>query len=478
MSNVLKNLQPERVMKYFEEMCAIPHGSKDTDKIADYCVEFAKRHRLEYLRDKYNNVIIRKPCSEACAVNDTVIIQGHLDMVCAKEKDSDFDFKTDSLRLRTDGEYIWADKTTLGGDDAIAIAMALAILEDETLTHPALECVFTTDEEIGMLGASAMDMSTLKGKYMLNIDSEEEGIFTAGCAGGAVLKMTVRGEKIPTDNRSFYKITVNGLRGGHSGVEIDKGRANANIVLGEVLKTLSEKYEIYPVSVCGGEKDNAIARRSEALVAVGGAYGIENEINILNSDYKEKFADTDENLRIELSQCGKVQYALKCKIIDILSSVPDGVCKMSADIENLVQTSLNLGEVKTEDDIISLTFSLRSSVENEKKELAKLLRSIGERYGAVCEMYGDYPGWEYNPSSKLQSICRGVFENMFGREPQINAIHAGLECGIFCGKIDSLDCISFGPDILDIHTPKERLNINSTKRVYNFLTELLKKLSE
>ena len=465
-------------MKYFEEMCAIPHGSKDTDKIADYCVEFAKRHRLEYSRDKHNNVIIRKPCSEACAVNDTVIIQGHLDMVCAKEKDSDFDFKTDSLRLRTDGEYIWADKTTLGGDDAIAIAMALAILEDETLTHPALECVFTTDEEIGMLGASAMDMSTLKGKYMLNIDSEEEGVFTAGCAGGAVLKMTVRGEKIPTDNRSFYKITVNGLRGGHSGVEIDKGRANANIVLGEVLKTLSEKYEIYPVSICGGEKDNAIARRSEALVAVGGAYGIENEINILNSAYKEKFADTDENIRIELSQCGKVQYALKCKIIDILSSVPNGVCKMSADIEKLVQTSLNLGEVKTEDDIISVTFSLRSSVENEKKELAKLLRSIGERYGAVCEMYGDYPGWEYNPSSKLQSVCRSVFENMFGREPQINAIHAGLECGIFCGKIDGLDCISFGPDILDIHTPKERLNINSTKRVYDFLTNLLKKLSE
>lgn len=474
---MLENLKPERVMKYFEEICSIPHGSGDTGRIADYCENFAKSHKLEYWRDEHNNVVIKKPKSNGAKTDEAVIIQGHLDMVCAKTDNSDFNFETDALKLEVKDGYISAGETTLGGDDGIAVAMALAVLESDCIIHPPLECVFTTDEEVGMLGAAAMDMSSLKGKYMLNIDSEEEGIFTVSCAGGVTLRMKVKSEKRPIRAMKLLKITVDGLLGGHSGVEIDKKRANACIVLGRILGRLNEKFDIEISEINGGEKDNAIARACEVIIGVGDTKLAIDEIKKLSDFYKKEYEQTDSGLNISVEICEGEYTALDKKIIKILSSVPDGVQAMSGDIEGLVQTSLNLGVIRSDENGAELSFSLRSSIEDEKKELIRKLTAIAQENGAEVLLEGDYPGWEFKQDSALRNACIDVYKSQYGKEPVISAIHAGLECGVFSSKIEGLDCISFGPNILDIHTPQERLDIKSTERVYNFLLELLERLS-
>lgn len=476
-TKMLENLKPERVMKYFEDICSIPHGSGDTGRIADYCENFAKSNNLEYCRDEHNNVVIRKPKSNGAKSDDTVIIQGHLDMVCAKLDNSDFNFETDSLKLEVKDGYISASETTLGGDDGIAVAMALAVLESDSIIHPPLECVFTTDEEVGMLGAAAMDMSSLKGKYMLNIDSEEEGIFTVSCAGGVKLMMKLKSEGKIIRDKELLKIKVDGLLGGHSGVEIDKGRANACILLGRILGSLEKKFDIEIACINGGEKDNAIARTCEAVIGVSDTKMAMDEIAKLSDFYKKEYEQIDADLNVSVEKCDGEFNALDSRIIKILSSVPDGVQAMSSDIEGLVQTSLNLGVICSDKKGAELSFSLRSSIEDEKKGLIKKLTAIAEENGAEVFLEGDYPGWEFKQDSDLRKACIDVYKSQYGKEPVISAIHAGLECGIFSSKIEGLDCISFGPDILDIHTPQERLDIKSTERVYNFLIELLERLS-
>lgn len=468
--SVLDNFEPKRVMKYFEEICAIPHGSRDSEKISDYCVEFAKAHGLEWSRDKSNNVVIKKKKHPQSKCADTVIIQGHLDMVCAKTGDSDIDFKKDGLKLCADDKFIWADNTTLGGDDGIAVAMALAILESNDIIHPALECVFTTDEEIGMLGASALDMSGLKGKYLLNIDSEDEGEFTVSCAGGATLTAKLPVKRTRADGTA-YKIEVNGLASGHSGVEIDKGRANAMIVLGGVLKRIADEIEL--ISVNGGEKDNAIAPSAEAVV-------IANRLDLseIEAEYREKYRETDPGLSITVSECESECGAIenKTEIIELISSVPDGVREMSPFIDGLVETSSNFGTLKTDEDNITATFSVRSSVLAKKIELLYIIGNIVINCGGTTDIDGAYPEWEFREISHLRDTVIDVFRSQYGEEPKFAAIHAGLECGVFCGKMPELDCISFGPNISDIHTPQEKLDIKSTERVYNFTVKLLESL--
>lgn len=471
---ILDGLKPERVMKYFEELCAIPHGSGNTDKIAQYCMDFAAAHKLEAYRDASNNVIIKKPASSRST--KTVMLQGHLDMVCAKEADCDIDFSRDGLKLVTDGKYILADKTTLGGDDGIAVAMALAVLEADNISHPALECVFTTDEEIGMLGASALDMSELHADYLLNIDSEDEGIFTVSCAGGATVMTEL---ECGTSDKHFggaMKITVNGLIGGHSGVEINRGRANACIVLGKVLTALKEKTDIAVISINGGEKDNAIARSAEAVIAINDTDSVTAETALFDKLYKEEYKLTDADITISAEITETDKKPLDCDIIKLLSTVPNGVLAMSEDIRGLVKTSLNLGTVRTAANKITAVFSVRSASAQEKVELIKCVGDICIGCGGRVSISGDYPAWEYKKDSVLRGVCIDVYEKLYGFKPQISAIHAGLECGIFSDKIPGIDCISFGPDILDIHTPKERLDIKSTERVYKFLLGILERL--
>lgn len=475
-NRVLDALEPKRVMKYFEDLCAIPHGSRDTGRIARYCMEFAREHGLEASCDSSNNVIIKKPRSADCKSDRTVIIQGHLDMVCAKEPDYNIDFSLDGLHLLAKDNYIEAEGTTLGGDDGIAVAMALAILEADDITHPALECVFTTDEEIGMLGAVALDMSALKGDVLLNIDSEQEGVFTVSCAGGAIVTAVFPTEPDDKPYAHAIKITVDGLTGGHSGMEIDKGRANACMLLANVLTAIGKHTEYSILDITGGEKDNAIPRSAEAVILADDYGIISMAVTYMQLMYKDIYKETDPELYIKAEKTTRSGAAFRCAAPRMLTGAPNGVLAMSEEIEGKVKTSSNAGVIRTADGGVSVTFLVRSSSAADKRELIETLTSKAEKRGARVSVSGEYPAWEYKKSSALRDTCVKVYRELYGAEPEISAIHAGLECGIFCGKRPELDCISFGPDILDIHTPHERLDIESTGRVYRFLLRLLEQL--
>ena len=470
--SILQNVAPKRVLHYFEEICSIPHGSGDTDRISEYCVKVAQELGLDVTRDHLNNIIIKKPGSKGYETHSTVIIQGHLDMVCEKDADCDLDFSTDGLRLGIDGDWIYAKGTTLGGDDGIAVAMALAVLEDDTIPHPPIEAVFTTDEETGMYGAEGIDVSGLNGKLLLNIDSECEGILTVSCAGGAraeiEIPLTAESNSLPCK-----KIVFKGLQGGHSGVEIDKGRINADILMGQFLTQLPDGCRI--ADAFGGTKDNAIPSRAECVVAT--------PMDL--SELVETFAtqnrpDTDSGLVIEISD---VETATLCydanstrRIGEFLTTVPNGIQAMSKNIEGLVQTSLNLGQLRCDNNTLTATFSVRSSVGSEKKDLLKKLEETATKFSGSFDSHGDYPAWEYKEDSILRETMIRVYRGQYGKEPVVEAIHAGLECGFFCDKIPGLDAVSFGPDMKDIHTPRERLSISSVARTYDYLCKILKEL--
>lgn len=469
---ILEGLRPEAALAYFEELCAIPHGSRDTKRISDYCVRFAQAHRLRYVQDEHNNVVIYKPASPGYEDHPTVILQGHMDMVCEKDADCDIDFSKDGLRLRCDGEYLFAEGTTLGGDDGIAVAYALAVLASDELRHPPLEAVFTVDEEIGMLGADAMDMSVLQGRILLNCDSEDEGILTVSCAGGATSVLT-RPISRAESAGAVWRMGVRNLIGGHSGVEINSGRANANKVLAEILHELP----LCLISACGGSKDNAIPRASEALVT---AEDPQSAFFARAEEIRKTLPATETEVEF---YCEKAQSDLPAMtqedsraILELLCALPNGVQAMSADIKGLVQTSLNLGILKTDETCVCMTFSVRSSVNTEKTELIEKVRRIGEEYGASYDESGAYPAWEYQKNSRLRDTMIEVFREQYGREPVVEAIHAGLECGIFSDRLPGLDAVSFGPQMHDIHTSRERLDLGSTERTWNYLVEILARL--
>lgn len=470
--DVLKNYQPAEALRYFEELCAIPHGSQDTGRIADYCVAFAKAHGLRHVRDESNNVVIYKPATPGYESHPTVILQGHLDMVCEKDADCDIDFSTDGLRLKCDGSYIYAEGTTLGGDDGIAVAYALAVLADDTLRHPALEAVFTVDEEIGMLGADAMDMSVLQGRVLLNCDSEDEGILTVSCAGGARsdFKLPLSWERAGT----CYQVSVEGLIGGHSGVEINRGRANANKVLAQILRRLPVRL----AGMNGGSKDNAIPRVSTAIVCT-------EDVNFA-TDYlaaceavRGTLPATETEVRFSCERVERekmLTQACSEAVLGLLNDLPNGVQAMSTDIEGLVQTSLNLGILETTESYLRVAFSVRSSVNGEKAALLERLRALATHYGAAYSESGHYPAWEYRKESRLREVMVDTYERLFGKKPVVEAIHAGLECGIFSDRLPGLDAVSFGPQMHDIHTTRERLDLASTQRTWEYLVAVLEAL--
>lgn len=468
----IKEIEPKEVFKYFEEISQIPRGSGNTAKIADYLVEFAVKHNLEHYRDEMNNVIIIKEAAEGLENAPAVIIQGHSDMVCEKTADCKKDMATDGLDLVVDGDYLYAEGTTLGGDDGIAVAYALALLSDDKSRYPRLEVVITVDEEIGLLGASFIDLSKLKGKWLLNIDSEEEGIFTAGCAGG--LTAHCKFDVTTCENtKPTYKVTLEGLVGGHSGVEINKYRANANKLIGRILASVDG---LGLVSISGGKKDNVIPSRAEALVACD-----EIDVTEVESILKNEYKNTDPELKIKVEKVETSSIVLDDestkKVLNLLCTMPNGIRNMYPE-SGLVKTSLNMGILNADKDGVEIGYSVRSSVDSEKYALVDELKKFAEINGGELEISGDYCGWDFKDDSSLRDIMCNVFRRQYGKDPVIDVIHAGLECGMLSSKIEGLDCVSFGPNMLDIHTPKEKLSISSAKRVWEFIKEVLREIGE
>ena len=475
----LAGLQPANVFAYFEKLCSIPHGSGNTKLISDYLASFAQEHGLRYIQDELNNVIIFADGTAGYEDHEPVIIQGHMDMVCEKDEDCPIDMQTQGLDITHDGQFVFANGTTLGGDDGIAVAYALAILADPAIPHPPLEVVITVDEETGMFGAAGIDLSMLRGRKLLNIDSEDEGIFTVSCAGGG--RGTIR---LPLEHRAVYgpcvRLTVEGLQGGHSGVEIHKNRANANKVMGIFLDRVQKLMPLCITKLQGGAKDNAIPRSCQVtLVALGMYIERINEIAAqLQEEIRTQYDEPEAIVRgDDVDALGGNALTTECttKVIALLNAAPNGVQAWSKDIEGLVQTSLNLGIAELGDDL-RLTFAVRSSVNKEKRELLDRLKELAQFYDGSYSEVGEYPAWEYKADSLLRDTMVRVYQDMFGTAPEVVAIHAGLECGLLSEKLPGLDCVSLGPQMHDIHTSRERLDIASTERTWNFLLEVLKQL--
>lgn len=487
MMRVLEGLKPEKVFYYFEEICKIPHGSGNIWQISDYLTNFAKARELEYYQDKTGNVIIIKEASKGYENSAPVMIQGHMDMVAVKKPDCNIDMEKEGLRLCISGDKIYAQGTSLGGDDGIAVAYGLALLDDDSYKHPRLELVITVDEEVGMDGAREIDLSCCKSTTMINVDSEEEGIFLAGCAGGARINHLLDYQETQKQGICF-RIQVTGLVGGHSGVEIHKERGNANCLLGRVLYRLYEKMPFVLVSLEGGLADNAIPREAYAEILftnVDNARECEEQlqavINNMNCDLQTELSQKDKDVCVSVDCCDTMQRTAANeqttqKILAYLIALPNGVQAMSGAMEGLVETSLNLGILVCRDGKLHTGISVRSSYESAKWALIDRLKALGTLVGAETEITGDYPGWAFSIHSPLRDKMVKLYREMYGIEPEIQAIHAGLECGLFAGKIQGLDCVSMGPDMKNIHTTEEELSIASTKRVWEFLTRLLEEM--
>ena len=475
----LAGLNPASVFGFFEEICGIPHGSRNTKAISDYLVDFAKARNLRYIQDEVNNVIIFQDGTCGYEDHEPVILQGHMDMVCEKDASCPLNMETDGLDVMHDGAYVFAKGTTLGADNGIAVAYALALLDDTSIPHPPLEVVITVDEEIGLLGAAAIDLSELKGRVLLNLDSEDEGVFTVSCAGGATATISVDAPR-----RAVYgpciRLVVDGLQGGHSGAEIHKNRANANKVMGEFLSRIQMIMPLCLTSFAGGSKDNAIPRSCQVnAVAMGiNLERINGIAEQLQAEIRETYDEPEATVQaFDLDALGgnALSTELTAKVIGLLCSVPNGVQAMSAEMPGLVQTSLNMGIAKL-GNAMKMTFSVRSSVDQEKQDLLNKLQELAAFYEGSYSQMGEYPAWEYKADSKLRNVMVDTYKRMYNKEPEVLAIHAGLECGLLGKKIPGLDCVSIGPQMYDIHTSRERLSIASTERTWEFLLEILKAL--
>ena len=472
----LKNLQPERVFHYFEKITQIPHGSGEMEKIASFCVDFAKEHNLKYYRDEANNVVIYKNATKGYEKAEPIILQGHLDMVCQKTEDSKIDFSNDALEIFVDSDFIKAKNTTLGADNGIAVACVLAILESDNYPHPALEAIFTTDEEIGMIGATALDTSVLNAKKMINIDSEEDDTMTVSCAGGSDFKATFNFTK-ETSTGTEIEIILKGLMGGHSGIEIDKGRVNANILAGRVLNHL-KTHDFNLISIDGGNKTNAITnlckirlcvKNKESFIKAVKEYSeiLKNEFLVREPDFICEINTRKDGMFETLNNetANAVIYALAC--------VPNGVIDMSAEINGLVETSLNLGILETAESCVKMHISLRSNKESAMVALENKLKTFFSVLPCEFSIFDKYPSWEFNSASTLQKLYKEVYEKETGNTLKVEAIHAGLECGVFASNIKDFDCISIGPTMFDVHTVKERLSVSSTERIFKILLKVL-----
>lgn len=476
---VLTNLEPQRVFHYFEEITRIPHGSGNVQQISDYLVRFAEERHLFYRQDEWKNVIIVKEATSGYEDQPAVILQGHMDMVAVKKPDCDMDMKTEGLRVAVRGDDIYAEGTSLGGDDGIAVAYSLALLEAHNLRHPRIEVVITVDEEVGMDGARGIDLSCLKGNRMINLDSEEEGIFLTSCAGGARVNCEL--PLLAEDRQGFLtELKVGGLQGGHSGAEIHKERGNSNCLMGRLLYRLAKRLPVNLCGVSGGLADNAIPRETRAVVLTqeSDLTALRETVKTLEAEIKAELATRDPGVFISVgeSKPGNASCVTRedtRRAAAFLCALPGGVQAMSADMPGLVETSLNLGILQLDNSVLKAEFSVRSSVESAKRTLIEKLMAVTALSGGSSLVSGDYPGWQYRKVSPLRDKMVALYEKMYGNTPRVEAIHAGLECGILGSKIRDLDCVSIGPNMRDIHTTEETLSISSTKRVWEYLVRLL-----
>jgi len=481
---VLNNIEPIKVFKFFEEISQIPRGSGNEKQISDYLVNFAKERNLEVIQDEALNVIIKKRASKGYENAPVTIIQGHMDMVCEKNRGTVHDFEKDPIKLRIDGDYVYAQGTTLGADNGIAVAYALAILDSEDILHPALEVIITTEEETGMGGALALNPEHIKGRVLLNIDSEEEGKLLVSCAGGIRNKVS-----LPISWESFsaeyeaLEVQVRGLKGGHSGMDIIKQRANSNKIMSRILVDISKVIDFRIISLNGGSKTNAIPREMDAILAVRkeNVKGLEEALNKWNETLSNEYAVSDPDIKVSIKE---YEYAVEKvfskdstdKAMKLLYLIPNGILTMSLEIPRLVQSSTNLGVVITGDEAIEYHSAVRSSVGSLKEDVLVEISMLAELLGAHYEAKAGYPEWQYDPNSKVRSLSEEVYKNLTGKDAEIVAIHAGIECGLFREKFGEIDMISFGPNLYDVHTPNEHMSITSVKNLWQFIIELLKEI--
>ncbi len=476
----LEILNDKRVFHYFEEISSIHRGSGDMEAISRYCIAFADAHSLKHYTDDNKNVVIYKKGTKGYENSDPVILQGHLDIVCQKTDDCDIDFLTDGLDIYVDGDYIKAKGTTLGADNGIAVAMILAILESDDLAHPPIEAVFTTDEETGMYGAKALDMSVLKSKRMINLDSEDDDCITVSCAGGADFRVfqklnfeKIQGEKVT--------LTLSGLLGGHSGVEIHKGRANANIVIGKLLNNLKKSTDFSIINICGGDKANAIPNTCTVEFCVEDFSAFKKELDKSIELIKLEYLDREKSMVLSYIKNDKGEYSVLSKddctkFITALTCTPNGVLEMSAEISGLVETSLNLGILNIKNETLTIHYGLRSNKQVALDSLCEKMETFFDMLSFSHDCFGHYPPWEYRADSSIRDLYIETYVQQFDEEPKVEALHAGLECGVFASAIEGFDCIAIGPTINDVHTVKEKLSITSASRIYATLVKLLAKM--
>jgi len=471
---MLENLYPRDVFSYFEKISSIPRGSGNCRHIADYIESFALEKGLYFERDRSDNVIIKKSGTSALANAPVVMLQGHLDMVCEKAPHSLHDFQKDPLPLQTDGKAIWSDGTTLGADDGIAVAMMLAVLADDTAAHPPLECVFTTDEEIGLIGAQNLDLTRCNAKYLINLDCDEDGVFIAGCCGGVRVRYSIPVQRFLKKGPGI-RLTIDGLQGGHSGAEIHKNGANAVRLMARLLHMAAGKNNYSIRSIQGGDKDNVITDRCTAEIIGEGDFA--DAFACLEQEYR----DREPGMQFTAEELGTQEAEVLTDesgkdVLQFLSASPCGVLTMHPDIDGLVGTSANLAAVNTKDNEICGTISVRSETLENRDAVCGQISGLLAAIGGSERRDGAYPGWEYSRTSKLRQVVAETWQEMFGVAPKVEVIHAGLECGVLESKLPGLDIISFGPKITGIHTVSERLDVESVCKNYRFLLEVLNRL--
>ena len=480
---VLQSLEPKLVFDFFEKISDIPRGSGNEKAISDYLLNFGKELGLETIQDEALNIIIKKPASKGYENAPTVIIQGHMDMVCEKNNGTDHDFEKDPLKLRIVDDYIYATDTTLGADNGIAVAYGMALLADNSIPHPALEVLITTDEETGMSGAMAVSKDNLDGKLLINLDNEEEGELLVSCAGGVRTNSAIKIEWQDRADKATMSINISGLKGGHSGMDIIKERGNSNKILGRILKALKDELEFNIVKINGGSKNNAIPREAEVIISLDNSNvdKVTSIVNELADVFANELKAQDPGLKVVVNKVSvdeskEFNKDTTDKVINLLYLYPNGVNTRSTEIDGLVESSTNLGVLSTNEDYVEFDSAVRSSVPSLKKEIELRIKTITEIIGAEFSSKSDYPGWEYDPNSKMREICQKVYKDMTGKEAKIVAIHAGVECGLFNEKLGNLDMISFGPNLYDVHTPQEHMSITSVKNTWDYLLKILEEI--
>lgn len=477
--------KPEKLFHFFEEISAIPRGSGNEKEISDYLVKFAKERGLWVHQDEAYNVIIKKEGSEGAKDKPAVMLQGHIDMVCEKLASVEHDFEKDGIDLVVKDGVLTANGTTLGADNGVAVALMLMVLDDEDIKHPPVECVFTTEEEVGLNGANALDKSLISARTMINMDSEDEGIATVSCAGGLRVEC-VRPIKREKAEGTLIQIEISGLLGGHSGIDINKERQNANILMGRMLHILMKETDAKLAGVSGGSKDNAIPRECTAsLLCADEAQAKKAEE--LSLSLAETFADELSSDEPDFSCETSVEEGASAEVlsdadaqavVSALYLAPNGVQKRNLKMDGFVVTSMNMGVVRTEENEARLVFAPRSSVASLQKEMKERLRLFAEVFGFEASFSGEYPGWSYKEESPIREVMQESYRELFGTELQIEAIHAGLECGLFSDAIPGLDAIAVGPTLKDVHTPDESMPLDSFERFYQFLKDVLRRLAE